>query len=265
MKNLTLFVSSSDSYRDCWIPFFSLMERFWPNCDLPIILNTETESFSYEGLAIRCTQTGPQQSFGETFHKGLDQVNTDNILLIMVDYWLMKEVDEGRLQRAYRTFISEKLDGLYLVDMKTITETVLLSDGVSLIAGPGVDRFSFQAALWKTESLRKYVLKHESPWLAEKFGSRRYTYTRDRLAFVDSSVEPFDYLHSGALYQGGWIKEAIPALESFGVSLDWNIRGFYEPREYSLWQRLKRRCSTAIEDMRSETHLLGMRLRGILG
>jgi hypothetical protein len=264
LENLTLFVSSSDSYRECWTPFFTLLKRFWPSCDLPIVLNTEKKPFAFDGLPIVCTQTGGQRSFGETFHKGLDQVHTDYVLLIMIDYFLMENVDPRNLEYAFQQFRQHDLDALYLVDMTTITATVPLAENISLVTGPGQDRFNFQAALWKKESLRKYVLKHETPWLAECFGSERFAFTHDRVGFVHKSIEPFAYLHTGVLHKGGWIAEAIPFLEAQGFSFDWAKRGIYTPRQHSTWQRLKKRRLTAIAEIKSRAHLLAMHLRWLL-
>ncbi|WP_035347953.1 hypothetical protein [Edaphobacter aggregans] len=259
MENLTLFVSSSDGYEDCWYPFFFLLRKFWPICDLPIILNTEAKSFAFEGLNITSTKTGKQKSFGKTFHAGLEQVSTDNILLIMIDYFIMKDVNEIYLHDAYNTFIQERLDALCLVEMTTIKEATPLQDNVSLVSGPGQNRFSFQAAIWKKSSIKKYVLGHENPWLSECFGSLRYKYTKDRIAFVGESAEPFKYLHTGALHEGKWIKETIPQLEELGVILDWEKRGFYEWKHLSLAQRIKKRRKTAIQEARSRAHLLGLK------
>jgi len=122
MKNLTLFVSSSDAYEDCWYPFFFLLKKFWPDCDLPIILNTESKAFAFEGLNLTCTKTGKQQSFGKTFHAGLERVNTDNILLIMIDYFIMRDVNETYLRDAYKTFIQR------LSRVGTRTGPLLFSD-----------------------------------------------------------------------------------------------------------------------------------------
>jgi hypothetical protein len=258
MQNLTLFISSSDDYEDCWYPFFYLLKRHWPDCDVPIVLNTGQKSFSFPGLDIRCTLTGRQRHFGETFHRGLDHVQTGNLLLLMVDYFLMSPVHSGRLCVAYDAFLAHQLDGLYLVAMTTIQSTAPLSPGISLITGPGQDRFSFQAALWNQASLRKYVLPHETPWMSEQFGSLRYRYAADRLAYLHQGQEPFDYLHTGVLHKGGWIPEAVPLLESLGIAPDWRRRGFYTPRRPSLAERLKKRQKTALQEAKSRLHLLAL-------
>jgi hypothetical protein len=261
MKDLTLFVSSSDAYEDCWHPFFFLLKKFWPDCSLPIVLNTEKKSFGCEGLNILCTRTGTQQSFGKTFRAGLEQVETDNILLIMIDYFIMKDVSSRFLSDAYQTFVQERLDSLCLVEMTTVKDTTPLRDNAFLASGPGQDRFSFQAAVWKKNSIRKYILEHENPWMSECFGSLRYEYTRDRIAFVSKSAEPFTYLHTGALHEGKWLKDTVPQLEELGVSLDWERRGFYEWKRPSLAQRIQKRRKTAIQEARSRAHLLGLKYR----
>jgi hypothetical protein len=259
MENLTLFVSSSDSYEDCWRPFFFLLKKFWPGCDLPIVLNTETKSFAFEGLNITCTKTGKQRTFGKTFHAGLEQVNTDNIFLIMIDYFIMEDINETYLREAYEVFVQEQLDSLYLVAMTTIKETTALRHNICLVSSPGEDRFSFQSAFWKKESIKKYVLEHENPWLSECFGSRRYEYTNDRLAFVSKSMEPLKYLHTGALHEAKWLKETVPNLEELGVSLNWQSRGFYEWKKLSLAQRIERRRKTVFQEARSRAHLFGLK------
>jgi len=43
--NLTVLVNSTDTFSDCWPPFFQLFKRYWPECPCPIILNTETKDY----------------------------------------------------------------------------------------------------------------------------------------------------------------------------------------------------------------------------
>lgn len=48
--DLTMMVSSTDSYEDCWNPYFLLMQKFWPDCPYPVVLNTEEKSYAYPTL-----------------------------------------------------------------------------------------------------------------------------------------------------------------------------------------------------------------------
>ena len=218
------------------------------------------KDFSFEGLDITCTKTGRFKHFGETFHAGLAQVKTDSIMLIMIDYFLTEPVQQEHLEYACKAFTEQKLDGLVLVEMKIIDSFELLCPDIKLITGPGPDRFTFQIGLWKTSSIRKYILKQEDPWMSEKFGSRRWGYTHDRVGFVNDTIAPFTYLHTGAQHKGGWVPAMIPFLDQEGLGLDWSKRGMYVERVPTLAQRLRKRRKTAAVELWSRLHLLGLKL-----
>ncbi len=198
---------------------------------------------------------------GEAFRAGLAQVETDVILLIMIDYFLTAPVQQEHFNYAYDAFKTEALDGLVLVEMKIIDSFRPLRQDINLVTGPGPDRFTFQIGLWKKASLVKYVLKQEDPWMAEKFGSRRWAYTGDRIGFVNDTIAPFTYLHTGAQHKGGWVPAMIPFLESEGLGLDWSKRGLYRETTPTLAQRIGKRRKTALEELWSRLHLLALRLR----
>ena len=263
ITSLTIFVSSRDDYEDCWIPFFTLLKKFWPECTHPIVLNTQAKDFSFEGLDIVCTKTGNFKHFGETFHAGLKHVRTEYILLIMIDYFLMAPVHQVRLEYAFKAFVEERLQALVLVEMKIIDAFKPLRESISLITGPGPDRFTFQMGFWETSAISKYVLRQEDPWMAEKFGSRRWDYFTDRIGFVDDSIAPFTYLHTGAQHKGGWVPAIIPFLEREGLGLDWSRRGLYRESTPTFWQRIRKRRRTAAEELWSRLHLFALKLRVI--
>ena len=47
----TVLVNSSDGFEDCWDPFFKLFDKYWPNCNAPIILNTEKKTYKSTGTS----------------------------------------------------------------------------------------------------------------------------------------------------------------------------------------------------------------------
>ena len=159
-----------------------------------------------------------------------------------------------------KAFTEENLDGLVLVEMKIIDQFRPLRPDINLVTGPGPDRFTFQIGLWKKSRLGKYILKHEDPWMAEKFGSRRWLYTGDRIGFVNDTIAPFTYLHTGAQHKGGWVPAIIPFLQSEGLGLEWSKRGIYQERTPTLPQRIAKRRKTAVEELWSRLHLLALRL-----
>lgn len=51
-NNCTLLVNSCDSYEDCWNGFFDLLLIQWQDFNMKVVLNTETKTYSHDGLSI---------------------------------------------------------------------------------------------------------------------------------------------------------------------------------------------------------------------
>ncbi|MEI7706500.1 MAG: hypothetical protein WCK73_18090, partial [Deltaproteobacteria bacterium] len=66
-------------------------------------------------------------------------------------------------------------------------------------------RFSTQAGLWKTERFKYYLRPHESPWMAEIWGSKRTARTPDSFY----SINP-DYIKTHGYIIDYFIKSAFP-------------------------------------------------------
>ena len=45
-RDYTIFVNSTDSFEDTWVPFFHLLSDYWPQTR-PVILNTERKTFTH--------------------------------------------------------------------------------------------------------------------------------------------------------------------------------------------------------------------------
>ena len=161
MKNkFTIVVSSSNAYEDCWNPFFTLFNKFWPNCEIPIMLVSNTKVFEFENLNITCPIAGMasrNNKWGESFLKTLQAVDTDIILLLMIDYFIKSPVQINVL--------NELVDLMY---RDNITHIVLLSEvpgskcktkyPMLLERGQQVPyRFTLQAGLWRKDRLNDYI------------------------------------------------------------------------------------------------------------
>ena len=47
MKKCTFIVNSCDANEDTWVPFFMCLEKNWPEMNWPVVLNTESKSFTF--------------------------------------------------------------------------------------------------------------------------------------------------------------------------------------------------------------------------
>ena len=237
-----IFISSADSYADLWPTFFELFKRYWPEYQGTIYLNTESLEFQYPGLDIRCTKVGPKKSFGKTFRAGLTCVESDHLLLMMIDYFFIGKVDDAKMHHYFQAFEHHELSSLCLMPNRYDSQTPLNDQGLDLVVPPSKDMFSYQIAFWKKKSLWEMALPHESPWLSEWYGTARANRMGLRLAV--SNDTPIPYFPEGALHKGKWIEAMIQILNSEHFKIDFSHRGIFTETKASLLSRLRGRLQT---------------------
>lgn len=255
-----VFISSSDAYSDLWPIFFHLFKKFWPSFDGVIYLNTEEMDFEYEGLDIVCTKVGRLGSFGKVFQSGLDCVELENVLLVMIDYFFMGNVEEAALVEYLDFFLSTDIDSLCFVrnPYERTTPTGVLD--LDFVVPPSRDMFSYQIAFWKKNVLRQMALSHETPWLSEWYGTARANQMKLRLVFPRECTV-FPYLAEGALHKGKWVKRMVNFLEEIQYPVDFAKRGHFVERETTIYERAYGRCKTSWPRFLSHFDLLKRRLQ----
>lgn len=244
--NFTLLVNTSDSFSDCWQPFFYLLKQHWPDCDVPILLNTENETWSYPGLNIRCSQvqtrsgTSRRLTWSECLLAALAQVETPLVLYMQEDYFVEKPIDVKLIQELAGEIIRYP-------EVKHIGLTHFGSEGpfepmedprLWRIPQRAKYRISTQAGLWRTETLRSYLRARESGWMFEILGTRRARKRKELFLTLNRELygqqsPAIYYLHTGII-KGRW-HPAIPQLfASHGIAADFERRGFYRPKPWLL-------------------------------
>lgn len=264
-SELTIFVNSTDSYEDCWYPYFFLFKKFWPDCPYPIVLNTETKDFEFPGLDITCSKVGHgpggrRLTWSETALRCLAAIKSECILWTLEDLFLFAPVDGERVAALLRLMQDERLSHIHL------TPVGAAANGYKPSTYPGVweirqnhrYRMSLITALWRKESLIGYMRPHENPWELEIFGSWRARRTRDSFycvsteAPLDPQTWPIPYLFSG-IVKGKWDDRVPDLFRQHGLAMDFDRRGFYRPGSSfrrriqlamklsgGLWQQLRR-------------------------
>ncbi len=241
MNTYPIFVSSSDSYSDIWPVFFDMFHRFWPEYNGCVYLNTETKSITHDSLNIVCTQVGKFDSFGKMFRAGLNTIDSDVVLLIMIDYLFMDKVNVSKLDDYFDFFTKNNLDSLCLVHQHY--PNVIDSDHPDIVyVIPPASRimFSYQVAFWNKSMLYNMALPHENPWMSEWFGSLRAEKMKIKLANIKKEVDwPIFYDLRGCLHQGEWLDNAVEFLKSIDYKVDFAKRGYYVDGYSTLSFRLK--------------------------
>lgn len=259
-KNYSILVNSSDGFEDCWAPFFTLLQHYWPACDAKIYLNTEKKICHYQGLAVNSTKvqgdSEARLSWSECLLKALDQIETPLVLYFQEDYFIHQPVRDDVIHRATE----------YMIDHPEIGHVALTrhcslgpyeeheESWLQVIRKNARYRISTQAALWRVDTLRSYLQAKENGWMFEIYGTWR-AHKRDDIflstRWDEASGGPaIDYLHTG-IVKGKWLRDIVPVFEKNKIQVNYEERGFYEPKS-----RLLHRIELARKLLQDPKYLL---------
>ena len=107
-KLYSIIVNSSDGFEDCWIPFFTLFKKYWPDNESPVFLNSEFKNYEHPGLNIKSTKvhegvTDRKLTWSECLIKALQQVETPLVIYLQEDYFIESKVNQAKIQElAYK-------------------------------------------------------------------------------------------------------------------------------------------------------------------
>lgn len=251
MVNLEIIVNSCDAYEDVWLPFFYSLRENWNGVAPPVVLNTETKSFSLEGLSIRrppivINSASSKDDWGRRLLAALDCIVADYVLMAFDDHIVEKQIDCEEISRCVCRLERER----------DICAFYLINPFLPLLEAPEDSRFAEVSphadyilnsapAVWRKADLMRFIRPGDNPWGWEYFGSVRLHAARKRVFAPREGSSPiYSYQHAlgGAIYRGKWVAPVIePVLERYGLSLDLSLRGTIEPRSlpHSLGWKLR--------------------------
>ena len=269
MTDITLLVNSCDSYSDTWDPFFHLLDKYWENFNMPVILNTETTNYQNEKFEIYCPTVEKlnkkKMPWGERLIKTISFVETNYILLMLDDFFITQKVDIKSIN--------------YFLDLmkKNDFEHILLHEGTppnyptkwSSLLKRGNNapyKFSLQAGLWNKNALIKYLRKHETPWLTELWATKRAQILQSdfyclNLQKIDHPIQ-YTGIGIGGIHRGKWLKEKVyDFFKREGIEVNFQNRGFFiKAKRRNLYQRFKHRLSIMPMEIKSRLGLFRLKL-----
>jgi hypothetical protein len=239
-SRFTILVNSSDGFTDCWGPFFKLLERYWPECNARILLNTETRDFQHPTLPVTATkvQVDAQRrlTWSECLIAALDQVQTPLVLYFQEDYFIRRMVQQGKVEEAVSYMMANpavKHVALTSIGSQPPYEAYEADARFQKIRRRARYRVSTQAGLWRVDTLKSYLVPEENGWMFEIYGTWRAR-KRDELFlcmdFSEATGGPaIQYLHTGII-KGQWLPEIQADFEANGIEVDYSRRGFYRQK-----------------------------------
>ncbi len=244
---LTVLLNTCDAYSDCWYPFFKLWYDFFPDHSLKIILNTESKTFSFEGLNIECYQLykpGERPKFGEQMNAHIEKINTPFVLTMLDDFFLNTPVDISRIEQCVEWLKKDKNAAQFYFtnvvdDMNSVSEKF---PGFSKKDKVSPYKINTMGAVWKKEKLLEYSISCASPWEWEYYGTIRsffaddefYACSKDTTPIMNYKILSPDYKKLNfpqlwGIVRGKWVVESVDELfKSHGIVVDYNQRGVFD-------------------------------------
>lgn len=233
-EKITILVCTCDSYEDLWLPFFKLLDTYWEDCNLKIILNTETKSYSYNNLDIKSFPASKDEIYGERILRNLQEVKTEYTLLLLDDFFLRRKVDENKLSKFLEIMDNDKsIPVIYFTKQILNQSEQCKYKGLEKLKNHAMYRLNMQAGLWRTDALKNYWNPIDNPWLWEIFANyTTFDTDVDFLQIANDEDSPFYYGYNPdgmGVFRGKWVYEDVkPLFDKHDINIDYSIRGTYK-------------------------------------
>src|SRR5689334_3419776 len=96
----SLLVLSCDKYNDLWGPFFTLLNRFWPDCPFPVYLGSESRKWTGKPAVQTLNSSTPSTDWTGLLRDYLLQIGTPYVLIVLDDYFLRRRVENSAILRC---------------------------------------------------------------------------------------------------------------------------------------------------------------------
>lgn len=260
LRLYSVLVSSTDSYSDCWGPFFKLFQTYWPRPWPRVLLSTEFADFAPDQLSLTTIHVGtprrPRPAWGASVLACLRQIPTELVLYLQDDYFIEGRVRVDVIDEAAELMLQDGIDCVRLMECggsgpwKPSSRKLLWK-----VDQHATYRVTLQAALWRTDTLANYLRRHESPWQFEVWGSRRAARRPDDIRCLNRHLfnaergQAIPYIPTG-IVKGHWNREVVePLFAKHDIEVDFSQRGFWQPEEVSRRTRDPRKLLSRVRSL----------------
>ncbi len=244
-QQLTILLTSCDRYSDAWEPFFRLLKKYWPACNYPVILNSETKEFHSDDFQIETFCGGKNIAWSKRLKRCLKTINSEYVLLCLEDYFLQAPVDLDIFNAALQTMNENTNIGViqFAIDIPTrYDDNIQINRYFSLVPKCLENKFHriyCVLSLYRTEYLKKLLIASESPWEFEVYGSLRSEHYREEV-YRENDNHPrcFTYYiqpkYGYAILRGKWLPNNKKLFEENGIEVDFSNLGMLDDSEYDM-------------------------------
>ncbi|MFI3168656.1 MAG: hypothetical protein R3Y06_01755 [Faecalibacterium sp.] len=232
-SDYTILVSSCDAYRDLWDPFFTILKANWPElAQQEIILNTEEETYAFEGLQVRTLglyQNKAVPTWSQRLKDHLLAIESEYVLFLLEDFFLEAPVDQSKID-ACLGYLQQNNQIAHFSFVPTLWECIEDGKFEGYVRRKQATPYKVntQIGLWRKKELLALLRMHESPWEFEIYSNIRAR-LRPRKYYCAIKGQPqaftYDAVLGGAVHRGKWTPIGVELLQKHGIEIDLSVRG----------------------------------------
>ena len=248
----TVLVNSCDKYEEAWLPFFSLLKKYWPQCEFQLAINTETKIFENNWGII--TYNSNEKTWGRRLFECVNQIHTPFILCMLEDFFIQRDVLHEEIIRCISNMEKDdrigvvyfnKISGYTMVsdeypdyiEMKwEETNDTIGTDGTKSSQTNPLYMFNCQAAIWRKELLLEACQRCASPWEFEEHGFEKADPMVRRYKYFCSKTTRYDKLREGDVF--GYL-----LIRSTGYGI-WRSKWLWNNKKLFRREGIKCECKT---------------------
>lgn len=236
LPQCALLVSSCDAYSDLWRPFFTLMERYWPDLPFPVYLGTGRLSFASEDGRINTLYSEGGRDWSRCMIDYLSAMSEEYVLVMLDDFFLRRRVDMEMIRKCIDYASRNDAIQIRLIPRPEPTHRI---KGEHLIGECEVGspyRLCTQAALWNRRTLLALLKPGESIWEFERKGNLRAENYKTGFYSVWEPVLPYKWRFAHHVVEKGkWLPHEKIVFGKLNIGCDFSKRGTLGLKETTIY------------------------------
>lgn len=225
MKNLcSIIYNTCDKYECLWEGFFTLLNRYWQNCDLSIVLNTEEKNCSFFCFnIIRPKGINTGVSWSQRIINSLNSINTPYVIMVLDDFYLKRTVDVKEISHCIDLMEQDKnIKCINFAPQPGPNKNYKKDTKYEKRGRFAPYRINAQIALWRVDYLKSILRSYETAWQFEISGSFRSSLRSGTFLSIKQGDElPFVYDYGFLIVRGKINKKVAEYFEkNEGIEID---------------------------------------------
>ncbi|WP_320122125.1 hypothetical protein [uncultured Sphaerochaeta sp.] len=208
IKDFAVLMTTCDSYYDVAMNFFPILKLYWSNFSEKVYILSEIGEYDYHHEDAIVINAGNNKSWSSRLEYAISRIDENYILFMMDDYYLGNNVSSENIKDII-TFMKDNNIYYYCLRNMAKTNKLYPNGKAGYIDADRKYGMSLQAAIWRTDYLRKIVSGNNcSAWQIENLMNRNISEKKEFLE--NAAVDVRNLLNiQNAVIKGKWVPKVI--------------------------------------------------------